>query len=105
MCDRHGGLDFAGLTKSALNRRTFLKASALGTIVMAVPAGMMGLPGSAHAASTIKGTHGNGFCNVAFFITTRGSWPRTTASRLNSSIPHRLRIRSRSSAPDRSTYR
>ena len=36
---------------------------------MAVPAGMMGLPGSAHAASTVKGTHGNGFCNVAFFIT------------------------------------
>ena len=69
MCDRHGGLDFAGLTKSALNRRTFLKASALGTIVMAVPAGMMGLPGSARAAATIKGTHGNGFCNVAFFIT------------------------------------
>ena len=25
MCDRHGGQDFAGLTKSALNRRTFLK--------------------------------------------------------------------------------
>jgi NitT/TauT family transport system substrate-binding protein len=69
MCDRHGGLDFAGLTKSALNRRTFLKASALGTIVMAVPAGMMGLPGSTRAAATIKGTHGNGFCNVAFFIT------------------------------------
>ena len=69
MCDRHGGLDFPGLTKSALSRRTFLKTSALGTIVMAVPAGMMGLPGSAHAASTIKGTHGNGFCNVAFFIT------------------------------------
>jgi len=79
MCDRHSGLDFAGLTKSALNRRMFLKASALGTIVMAVPAGMMGLPGSARAAATIKGTHGNGFCNVAFFIPTRGSWPRTTA--------------------------
>jgi ABC-type nitrate/sulfonate/bicarbonate transport system permease component/ABC-type nitrate/sulfonate/bicarbonate transport system substrate-binding protein len=30
---------------------------------------MMGLPDSAHAASTVKGTHGNGFCNVAFFIT------------------------------------
>ena len=69
MCDHHGGHDFTGRTKSVLDRRSFLKASALGTITMAVPAGMMGLPGSAHAASTVKGTHGNGFCNVAFFIT------------------------------------
>ncbi len=69
MCDHHGGHDFTGLTKSVLDRRSFLKASALGTIAMAVPAGMMGLPGSALAASTVKGTHGNGFCNVAFFIT------------------------------------
>ena len=36
---------------------------------MAVAGGMMGLPGSARAAATIKGTHGNGFCNAAFFIT------------------------------------
>ena len=36
---------------------------------MAVSGGMMGLPGSARAASTVKGTHGNGFCNVSFFIT------------------------------------
>ena len=36
---------------------------------MAVGGGMMGLPGSARAATTVKGTHGNGFCNVAFFIT------------------------------------
>ena len=68
MCDRHGNL---GLTApaTALNRRSFLKASALGTITMAVGGGMMGLPGSARAASSIKGTHGNGFCNVSFFIT------------------------------------
>jgi hypothetical protein len=66
MCDHHGSQAFSGLAQSALSRRTFLKSSALGTIVMALPGGMMG---SAHAASTIKGTHGNGFCNVAFFIT------------------------------------
>ena len=36
---------------------------------MAVAGGMMGLPGSARAAATVKGTHGSGFCNVAFFIT------------------------------------
>jgi NitT/TauT family transport system substrate-binding protein len=69
MCDRHGNLGLPGRTLTAVNRRSFLKATAAGTIVMGVSGGMMGLPGSAHAASTVKGTHGNGFCNVAFFIT------------------------------------
>ena len=69
MCDRHGNLGLRNLATAALDRRSFLKASALGTITMAVGGGMMGLPGSARAATTIKGTHGNGFCNVAFFIT------------------------------------
>ncbi len=69
MCDRHGSQAFSGLAQSALSRRTFLKSSALGTIVMALPGRDDGVPAHAHAASTIKGTHGNGFCNVAFFIT------------------------------------
>jgi NitT/TauT family transport system substrate-binding protein len=69
MCDGHGSQGLTSLTKSTLDRRSLLKASALGTIVMGVSGGMMGLPGSAHAASTVKGTHGNGFCNVSFFIT------------------------------------
>jgi NitT/TauT family transport system substrate-binding protein len=49
-----------------LDRRSFLKASALGTMAMA--GGTMGLLGSARAAATVKATHGSGFCNVAFFI-------------------------------------
>src|SRR5258708_24862983 len=69
MCDRHDNHSLPDLTKGALDRRSFLKASAAGTIVMALPAGMMGLSGSALAASTVKGTHGNGFCNATFFIT------------------------------------
>jgi NitT/TauT family transport system substrate-binding protein len=69
MCDRHGNLGQPSPTLTAVNCRSFLKASAAGTIVMAVPAGMMGLSGSARAAANIKGTHGNGFCDVAFFIT------------------------------------
>ena len=69
MCDRHGNLGLRNPATAALDRRSFLKASALGTITMAVGGGMMGLPGSARAAATVKGTHGNGFCNVAFFIT------------------------------------
>ena len=69
MCDRHGNLGLAIPATTALNRRSFLKASALGTITMAVAGGMMDLPGSARAAGTVKATHGSGFCNVAFFIT------------------------------------
>ena len=67
MCDHHGltGRDEGGAT---LDRRQFLRSAAAGTIMVGVPAGMMGLAGPAHAATTISGTHGNGFCNVAFFI-------------------------------------
>jgi NitT/TauT family transport system substrate-binding protein len=67
MCDCDGKLGLANPATAALNRRSFLKASTLGTITMA--AGGMGAPGSARAASTVKATHGSGFCNVAFFIT------------------------------------
>jgi len=69
MCDRHGSQGPIGPAKSGLDRRSFLKTGTLGTIVMALPAGMAGLAGSARAAATVKGTHGNGFCNVTFFIT------------------------------------
>jgi NitT/TauT family transport system substrate-binding protein len=69
MCDRHGSQTAISPAKGGLDRRSFLKAGTLGTIAMAVPAGMVGVPGSARAAATVKGTHGNGFCNVTFFIT------------------------------------
>jgi NitT/TauT family transport system substrate-binding protein len=68
MCDCRGNLDLAIPAETALNRRSFLKASALGTVTMAA-GGMMGLPGSARAAGIVNGTYGSGFCNVAFFIT------------------------------------
>jgi NitT/TauT family transport system substrate-binding protein len=68
MCDRHGSRAATSPAKSVLDRRSFLKAGTLGTIVMAVPAGMVDSPGSARAAASVKGTHGNGFCNVTFFI-------------------------------------
>ena len=69
MCDHHGIRGLTSVDAPKLNRRSFLKSSAAGTIAVALPAGMLGFPGSAHAASTFKGTHGNGFCNVTFFIT------------------------------------
>jgi NitT/TauT family transport system substrate-binding protein len=69
MCYCHGNLGLTIPPTTALNRRSFLKASALGTIAMGVAGGIAGLPGSARAAATVKGAHGDGFCNVAFFIT------------------------------------
>src|SRR5579863_4445245 len=69
MCDRHGSHSLPTLDRITLNRRSFLKSTAAGTITIALPAGMMGFAGRANAAATVKGTHGNGFCNVAFFIT------------------------------------
>jgi NitT/TauT family transport system substrate-binding protein len=68
MCDYHDR-SFPDLAGMQLNRRSFLRAGALGTLTVALPAGMMGLAGRAEAATTFKGTHGTGFCNSAFFIT------------------------------------
>ena len=67
MCDCYGKSGFAFPAAISLNRRSFLKTSTLGTITIA--SGMTGLAGPARAATTVKGTFGSGFCNVAFFIT------------------------------------
>ena len=67
MCDHHGSRGLGGITAPAIHRRSFLKAGAAGTITIAVSG--LGFSHAAHAASSVKGTHGNGFCNVAFFIT------------------------------------
>ncbi|HTZ80946.1 MAG TPA: substrate-binding domain-containing protein [Stellaceae bacterium] len=69
MCDLHGSRALGSIVAPAINRRSFLKSSAAGTIAVALPAGMMGFAGHAFGATSIKGTHGNGFCNAAFFIT------------------------------------
>jgi len=69
MCARHGSQGTTSPAKSVLDRRSLLKADTLGSIVMAVPAGMVGLPGSACVAATVKGNHGNGFCNVTRAVT------------------------------------
>ena len=69
MCDHHGNRGLENLRNMQLDRRSFLRSTAAGTIAIALPAGMMGFAGDALAASTVKGTHGNGFCNVAFFLT------------------------------------
>jgi NitT/TauT family transport system substrate-binding protein len=47
------------------SRRNFLRTTAATTLTMAVGGGFMG---PAHAASTIKSTHGTGFCNLNIFL-------------------------------------
>jgi NitT/TauT family transport system substrate-binding protein len=66
MCDINSrGYLFHGLPP--LNRRSFLRNTSLATLTLAVPAGMLG--GAAHAAgSTINAVHGQGFCNLNFFL-------------------------------------
>ena len=68
MCDRHGSQDFRSDQERAEPSNVFKDERPWND--RDGGAGRHdGLPGSAHAASTVKGTHGNGFCNVAFFIT------------------------------------
>lgn len=66
MCDRHGLWTKPDFGKINLSRRSMLKATAAATLTMAIPASL--LPGSAYAATTIKSTHGNGFCNLNLFL-------------------------------------
>lgn len=72
MCDRIGcthfpklqDMDFSG--RAVASRRRFLKgAAAVTTISMGLGGGFAG---TAHAASTLKSTHGSGFCNLNIFL-------------------------------------
>jgi NitT/TauT family transport system substrate-binding protein len=66
MCDRDGAF------YSNFSRRNFLKTTALGaSAAIALPAGLAALlaPTAARAAmTTIKATHGSGFCNMGIFL-------------------------------------
>lgn len=66
MCDRYGCATLPDLKKLDFSRRNFLKVTGLTTLTMAVGPGLLN-PAFA-ADSTIKGTHGNGFCNLNFFL-------------------------------------
>jgi NitT/TauT family transport system substrate-binding protein len=65
MCDHHG-LALHRLRATDFSRRAVLKASAATVLTMAIGPGLLG--GPAHAASTIKSTHGSGFCNLNIFL-------------------------------------
>ena len=65
MCDRDG------LFYQRFNRRNFLKTTVAGAATLALPAHLAALlsPTPAFAATTIKATHGSGFCNMGMFLT------------------------------------
>lgn len=64
MCDRDGTF-FRNFS-----RRSFLKSTAAGAATVALPAHFAGLlaPQPAFAATTVKATHGSGFCNMGIFL-------------------------------------
>lgn len=64
MCDRDGTF-FRNFS-----RRRFLTAVSTGAATVAIPAHLAGLltPAHAQAATTVKATHGSGFCNMGIFL-------------------------------------
>ncbi|WP_193171760.1 ABC transporter substrate-binding protein [Nisaea nitritireducens] len=70
MCERHGHLDLPDFEAIRMDRRKFLKSTAAGpagVITMAAGPGMFGSAAIA-AESSIKSTHGSGFCNLNMFL-------------------------------------
>jgi len=64
MCDRHGNFH------KTFSRREFLKTGGRSGAAIAITSSLAGLlmPSAAHAGTTIKATHGTGFCNLGFFL-------------------------------------
>jgi len=65
MCEHHG-LAPGRLRSIDFDRRNLLKATGATALTIAIGPGLLG--GAAHAASTIKSTHGSGFCNLNIFL-------------------------------------
>ena len=71
MCDRYGCATLPNSTLASLktldfSRRNFLQATGATALTMAIGPGLLG-PALA-ADSTLKSTHGNGFCNLNLFL-------------------------------------
>src|SRR6202045_4331780 len=66
MCDRTGCMHLPNFRTMDFSRRKVLKATAATTLTMAVGGGLMGAANA--AASTLKSTHGTGFCNLNIFL-------------------------------------
>src|ERR1700681_62637 len=66
MCDRTGCMHLPNFQTMDFSRRKVLKSAAATTLTMAVGGGLMGAANA--AASTLKSTHGTGFCNLNIFL-------------------------------------
>lgn len=63
MCERNN------LFRRDISRRSVFKAAAAGAAVVALPAGLASFISPAYAAgTTLKATHGTGFCNLGLFV-------------------------------------
>ncbi len=70
MCESHGNRSFPANTSSEierlkLSRRGVLKAGVASAMALTIGSGF---PGMASAASSVKSTHGTGFCNLPLFL-------------------------------------
>ncbi|MEM7742324.1 MAG: ABC transporter substrate-binding protein [Pseudomonadota bacterium] len=65
MCERHGNRNFPDISGIDFNRRSLLKGGAATALSLGIGAG---LPNTAAAATTVKSTHGTGFCNLPLFL-------------------------------------
>ena len=65
MCEQHGNRNFPDISGLNLNRRNLLKTGAASALGLGISAG---LPNIASAASSVKSTHGTGFCNLPLFL-------------------------------------
>ena len=64
MCEHHG-LNLGLLKSCDFSRRQFFTATGAAALTLAIGPGLVG---TAHAADTIKSTHGSGFCNLNIFL-------------------------------------
>lgn len=65
MCEQHGNRNFPDISGLDFSRRDLLRGGAASALGLGMSAG---LPGIAAAATTVKSTHGTGFCNLPLFL-------------------------------------
>ena len=65
MCNHDGNRNFPDLSGIDLNRRSVLKGGAAAALTVGIGGGF---GHHAHAASSVKSTHGTGFCNLPLFL-------------------------------------
>jgi NitT/TauT family transport system substrate-binding protein len=66
MCERDGSFSATTLQQAQVSRRSFMKTTSAMTLTMAVGSGFLGR--GAHAGTSVKATHGTGFCNLNLFL-------------------------------------